>query len=182
MKRLLASMALLFAISSAHASMIWRAVAVDSAQLDGLTKNEELLARTLLATKGDQAINLDKAWHGIHFLLNGTAWKVTSTAGQAVLGGREFGADMGYGPPRVVSKEDVVKVAKALSMITSKELSARYSPKIMEEEDIYPSSTWQQEGPQALKFLLDGYAELLAFYQRAAKNGSMPFRVEFDIR
>jgi hypothetical protein len=161
----------MFAISSAHASMIWIAIAVDPLQVDELSKNEELLARTLMKTKGEQAINLDKAWHGVHFLLNGTAWEVTNTAGQAVLGGQEFGGDMGYGPARLISADDVKRIAKALSMVTSEELSTRYKPQVMEKEEIYPSIIWQREGPGALKFLVDGYAELLKFYQRAARKG-----------
>lgn len=168
MKRLFVTIALMFVISAAHASMIWMAVAVDPVRVDELSKNEELLARTLMETKGEQAINLDKAWHGIHFLLNGTAWEVTNTAGQAVLGGQEFGADMGYGRPRLILANDVRKIAKALSTITSQELSTRDKPQVMEKEEIYPSTIWQREGPEALRFLVDGYAELLAFYQRAA--------------
>jgi hypothetical protein len=32
-------------------------------------------------------LDLDKAWHGIHFLLNGSAWETAAGAGEAVLGG-----------------------------------------------------------------------------------------------
>lgn len=170
MKKLLAIIALMFAVSSAHASMIWMAVAVNVAQVGELTNNEEMLARTLLKAKGEQAINLDKAWHGIHYLLNGTAWDVTSIAGQAILGGKEFGIDMGYGPPRVLSSEDVKKVANALSALTPLQLSARYDPRLMEKEEIYPAIVWQREGTDALKWLLDDYAELSKFYQHAAEK------------
>lgn len=170
MKRLLAIAALMFATSSVHASMIWMAVAVDANQVSQLTDNEELLARTLLKAKGEQVINLDKAWHGIHYLLNGTAWKVTSVAGQAILGGKEFGTDMGYGLPRVVPADEVKKVAKALSMVTLQQLSARYDTQVMEKEEIYPTIIWRREGADALKWLVDDYAELCKFYQHAAEK------------
>ncbi|MFZ6725519.1 YfbM family protein [Undibacterium sp. MH2W] len=170
MKRLLAIIALMFAASSVHASMIWMAVAVDAKQVGEFTKNEELLAHTLLKAKGEKAINLDKAWHGIHYLLNGTAWEVTSVAGQAILGGKEFGTDMGYGPPRVLSTEEVKKLAKALSVVTSQQLSARYDPQVMEKMEIYPTIIWRREGTDALKWLLDDYAELSKFYRQAAEK------------
>jgi hypothetical protein len=169
MHRLLATVALLLAISSAHASMIWTAVAVDKTQLDALTKSERLLVETLSNAEGEQAVSLDKTWHGIHYLLNGTAWTIYTTAGEAILGGREFGTDLGYGRPRVLSPDQVKSIAKALSTLTAKELSSRYKPQVMEKEGIYPT-IWLQEGPQALQELLDQYAMLLRFYQRAAQN------------
>ncbi|MER7284053.1 DUF1877 family protein [Dactylosporangium sp. NPDC000244] len=39
----------------------------------------------------DPELDLDKSWHGIHFLLTGTAWEVGDGAGAAVLGGGEIG-------------------------------------------------------------------------------------------
>ncbi len=171
MKRLLAAITLMLSVSCVHASMIWVAIAVAPDKVKALTKDDALLASTLSDARGAQAINLDKAWHGIHFLLNGDPWKVTGVAGQAILGGKEFGDDMGYGPARAMSAADVKKVAEALDKVTAQELSARYNPQAMDKAEIYPT-IWERDGQDGLKELLHNYAELRAFYQRAANQGN----------
>src|SRR6476661_4451319 len=34
-------------------------------------------------------LDINKAWHGIHFLLTGSAWDIQPGAGEAILGGDE---------------------------------------------------------------------------------------------
>jgi len=172
-KRLFAFLAILFTATCVQASMIWVAVAVDPAQIEELSKNEKLLATTLFETTGDNdnELYLDKAWHIIHFLLNGTAWEVNSVAGQAVIGGKEFGPDMGYGPAHLLTAKQVKEIAEALETITPEHLSAKYDPKAMEKAEIYPSNIWLRDGQEALEYLLNYYQPLRLFYQRAAKNG-----------
>ncbi len=50
----------------------------------------------------DEFLDLDKAWHGLHWLLTGTADDTDTPAGQAILGGTEIGEDKGYGPSRLL--------------------------------------------------------------------------------
>ncbi len=46
--------------------------------------------------------DLDKAWHGIHYLLTGTAWKGEPPLCYLVRGGQTIGdVEVGYGPARV---------------------------------------------------------------------------------
>lgn len=52
-------------------------------------------------------LDLDKSWHGIHYLLTGTAWGIGEGAGAAILGGDEIGEDGGYGPARLLDPETV---------------------------------------------------------------------------
>jgi hypothetical protein len=171
MKKFLVLFALLFVGISAHASMIWRAVAVDSFKFEQIKKNPEVLAQ-LLFSESDQAISLEKDWHGIHYLLTGTAWDVKGEAGQAILGGTEFGDDLGYGPARMLTPGQVRAIAEALAKNSPKSLSARYNPEAMTTLEIYPS-VWNREGPQALESLLNSYRALVAFYRRAAEKGQI---------
>jgi hypothetical protein len=166
MKKLLVAFALLFATFSAHASMIWRAVAIDAARFAQVQKNPDLLGQ-MLFSKGDQTISLDKDWHGIHYLLTGTAWDVTDGGGLAILGGEEFGDDMGYGPAHMLTAAQVKAIAAALAKTSPDSLAARYDAETMMKLDIYPA-VWDREGPQALAALLRSYGELVAFYRRAA--------------
>lgn len=172
MKKFVLVCALFFAAIPAQASMIWTAVAVAPAQFEQLKRNPELLTQAL-SSEGKQAISLDKAWHGIHFLLTGTAWDVKGPAGQAILGGQEFGEDLGYGPARVLSVAQVEAIAEALAKITPENLSVRYNTDAMTKAGIYPTIIWNREGPEALVFLLDYYKPLVTFYRHAAEKGQL---------
>ena len=53
-------------------------------------------------------LDIDKAWHAIHFLLNGQTWEGTGALYDAVLGGHVLGeVDVGYGPARCLSASEV---------------------------------------------------------------------------
>ena len=47
--------------------------------------------------KGDE-LEVDKAWHGLHFLLTGSAWEGSFSWIPVVAGGSEVGDNLGYGP------------------------------------------------------------------------------------
>jgi len=49
------------------------------------------------------SVSLDKAWHGLHYLLCGALEPAPGPLGQAVFGGTEIGEDQGYGPARYFS-------------------------------------------------------------------------------
>lgn len=170
MKKALLLLALAFATLSAQASMIWRAVAVSPPQFEQIKKNPEALARALFS-EGTQAISLDKDRHGIHFLLTGTAWDAKGAAGQAILGGKEFGGDLGYGPARVLSEAQVKAISSALSKISGESLAARFDPDAMTKADVYPTIVWKRDGAQALTSLTSSYGALASFYRRAAEKG-----------
>ncbi|MDB5873663.1 MAG: hypothetical protein JWQ07_3105 [Ramlibacter sp.] len=65
----------------------------------------------------------------------------------------------------------VKQIAKLLQSQTPEVLSARYDPKAMESAKIYPDMIWVREGPEALKYLLQFYSQLVAFYSGAAERG-----------
>lgn len=46
------------------------------------------------------SLDLDKAWHAIHFILNGSAWEGRYPLSHVILGGIELRDDLGYGPAR----------------------------------------------------------------------------------
>src|SRR5271165_1779219 len=74
-------------------------------------------------------LNIDKSWHGIHFLLTSSAWGGTPPLSNAVLGGTEFGPDLGYGPARYLTPDQVKEVAAGLDRITGETLRGRFNPR-----------------------------------------------------
>lgn len=45
-------------------------------------------------------LDLDKSWHALHYCITGHVW-AEAAPGNIILGGQEFGEDIGYGPPRL---------------------------------------------------------------------------------
>ena len=56
---------------------------------------------------------LDKAWHGLHFLLCGDSWSPTGELGMALMGGEPVGKDGGYGKANYLTPEEVAAVHEA---------------------------------------------------------------------
>jgi hypothetical protein len=114
-------------------------------------------------------LSLDKAWHGVHFLLTGEAEVAGSPGplGGIVLGGIEIGEDGGYGPARYFTVEAVEQFAAALRDDRPEgDVAARYNPALMTQLGIYPGG-WDAE---ARRWLLDVYADLRAFFLDTAAN------------
>lgn len=121
-------------------------------------------------TEDDRQIDIDKTWHGIHFLLTGDPWKGEPPLFNAVMGGKQIGTeDPGYGPPRYLTPDQVRDVAQALSEIHASDLRSRFDPERFAREDIYPN-IWD-EGEEALDYLMDYYVELVRFFSSAAAAG-----------
>lgn len=114
---------------------------------------------------------LDKAWHGIHFLLTGTAWEGAPPLNFVVAGGVTLEEiDAGYGPPRLFTSAQVQAIAAALAPVDIATLRARFDPAAMARLDIYPQ-IWERDGIEALDYCLDYYAGLKEFVAAAAARG-----------
>jgi len=74
--------------------------------LDRLRKEPDAIEEFLYPDDGDgeppNYVDVDKAWHGIHYLLTGQAEGGPRPLSLAVLGGGDFGTEDGYGPAHVV--------------------------------------------------------------------------------
>ena len=114
-------------------------------------------------------LDLDKSWHGIHYLLTGTAWQIGEGAGAAILGGVEVGQNGGYGGPRLLDRDAVRTVATALDALDAKVLRVRYDTDAMTAAEIYPD-IWTNS-TEALDYLMSHYTELRRFYRGAAAEG-----------
>ena len=109
------------------------------------------------------AIDVDKAWHAIHYMLTGSADGGPEPACLAILGGVEIGEDLGYGPPRLLNAEYVASVATLLESLTPDIFAKRYDPKAMDAAGIYPE-IWERDGDEGLDYVLEWYQVLRTFY------------------
>jgi hypothetical protein len=124
------------------------------------------------AGDGDE-LDVDKAWHGIHFLLTGTAWKGSfplKLHRQRRQGGRR--RRRRYGPARALMSEDVRRLNAALEPFTSEELKRRFDSEQMTRLQIYPE-IWDRdpEEDDSLAYLIEYYTDLRDFVRRTADRG-----------
>ncbi|WP_191842132.1 DUF1877 family protein [Catellatospora chokoriensis] len=141
------------------------------AVLDDAAVVDDLLYGDLEDDDGEMPepeLDLGKSWHGVHYLLTGTAWDIRQGAGEAVLGGEEIGEDGGYGPARLFTPEAVRAVAAALDALDVDALRARFDPQAMTALRIYPNHVVEME---AFDYLADNLADLHRFYRSAAHDG-----------
>lgn len=118
-----------------------------------------------------EALDLDKAWHLIHFLLVGETWGGQGPLASAVLGGEALeGTDAGYGPFRYLLPEQVQETAQALARIAPGALWSNFDAQKVADAEVYPSG-W--EGSDAdEQYIRHHFEQLKHFYSQAAETGS----------
>ncbi len=114
-----------------------------------------------------EELNLDKSWHGIHFLLTGKTDEAPPPLGNAILGGTEIGEDLGYGPARYLTPDQVREAAQALSAITSEDFARRFDPQTIRQAGVYAL-----ENDATADYCVQYFEKLVAYYRDAAAKGN----------
>jgi hypothetical protein len=142
-----------------------------AAGLKGVAQDVRAAAKDNAVAPSDlgQRASLDKAWHGLHYLLSGSVESTPALLGQAVLGGTEIGPDSGYGPARYLEPSQVREIAAALAAVDRDELSARFDPSALDAANVYPGH-WHEAGNR--DWLLEALDDLAAFYKSVAEHSN----------
>lgn len=122
------------------------------------------------ASRMPRELDLQKAWHGLHFLLTGVPEGGEPPTADAITGGREIpdrDGIMGYGPARYLTPEQVREVSTALQQVSEKNLAGRFNLDAAIAAKIYAV-----RDPDDLKDLLFYFRQLKAYYKRAAAKGN----------
>lgn len=116
-------------------------------------------------------VDVDKAWHGLHFLLLSIAEEAggdeDAPLARAVLGGEPLSEEEDC---RVLGPEEVRDIAEALAAIGEDQLRDAFDPAAMAAADIYPD-IWVRDGEEALDYLLAHFPTLVEFYRATAAAG-----------
>jgi hypothetical protein len=115
------------------------------------------------------SVHLEKAWHGLHFLLTGSAGESGVPLGFLLEGGQEVGEDDGYGAPRLFQPAEVQQINTALAPISDEELWGRFDPELMEAESIYPG-IWDEDEEELRDEYLTYFRELKKVVAQAAEG------------
>ena len=172
--------------------LIWRVIAPDDPEIYLHAVNENLrqpgiVARLFGAKPVEGATevpdlprsegegvetDLDKAWHGIHYLLTGTAWEGSRPLNFILCGGKEVGdVDVGYGPARVMTSGEVQEVVEALDGLDDSEIRQRFNPEEMSNLEIYPE-IWDRdpEDDDTLGYCMEYLTDLRRFLSDADRS------------
>ncbi len=112
------------------------------------------------------AISLDKAWHGLHFLLTGSA--VGGSLPQAFL--LECGRTLDPNS-RFFTPSEAAAIGHYISSVTEASLRARFDPCSMERADVYPAIIWVRDGSEALDWLLEFWDRVPSFFRDVQAEG-----------
>ncbi len=139
------------------------------------------MLETLRQPKGETRVDvsdrttfsLEKDWHGLHYVLNGTQEGGHDILAEAILGGKEIPDEeqvMGYGPLRYLDSQRVALVAEALAGVDPSSLLAKLDWHDAEAKQIYLAHTLSDKEDWA--YLPELFQQFRTFYSDAAKNGN----------
>ncbi|MEM1025792.1 MAG: YfbM family protein [Myxococcota bacterium] len=129
--------------------------------------------RLLLQEGEGESFDVDKAWHGLHFLLTGTDFEGPWPACFICKGGYELeDGDNGYGPPRLLSASQVQEVSGHLDRTSDESLRTAFDPEAMSKLDIYPD-IWisDPEDDDTLDYLMVHMEGLRTFVRNTSAHG-----------
>ncbi len=130
------------------------------------------ITRFLYGSGADDSerVVLNQAWHAIHFVLTGSRLGGDEPLNFLVTEGTPVGeVDVGYGPARVLSSQQVRQLAAALTAIHPEDVARRVDLKRFDDEAIYPGN-WQRNG-YGVDYVVTCYREMRDLISRAAERG-----------
>lgn len=113
-------------------------------------------------------LELDKTWHGLHYLLTGNADNAPQPLGYLLAGGEEVG-DLSDGPARLLDPRQLQQFHEAVSAVTLDELRDRFNAEKMATLEIYPN-TWNRPGE--FEWLVVALERLRSFLEEQATAGN----------
>jgi hypothetical protein len=114
---------------------------------------------------GPNVGDLDKAWHGLHYLLTETDWEGEPPESFLLDWGTEIGTvDLGYGPARAFTAQQTNDIGRCLNQLEPQTLRARFNPARMMELEIYPM-IWDRDPAKddTLLYLMQAFDHLKDF-------------------
>jgi hypothetical protein len=140
-------------------------------EIQRLLANPSEITRFLYgAEAGDrERVILNKAWHAIHFALTGSRLGGEEPLNFLVSEGTPVGeVDVGFGPARVLTSQQVHQLAAALVPIGPDEVARRIDLRTFDQQLIYPGN-WQRDGVGA-DTVITNYRQMRDLIRRAAES------------
>jgi Domain of unknown function (DUF1877) len=123
----------------------------------------------------DSQLDIDKAWHGLHFIFTGAASEGEPPGCFLVNGGEEIGDEDDDNRPRLLDPKQVRQFSDFLTSLSDDEFTRRYDAERMTALEIYPEVIWKRDaGSQnpPIDYLRSAFHDLRAFVATAADRGN----------
>ena len=117
-----------------------------------------------------ETFDVDKAWHGIHFLLTNDPWEGNGPLAFILHGGTEIESGDADGNPHGFSASEVKAIAAALKDITPEELFAKADQAEFTANDIYPNIWERETKEECIGYVTEYFRELKQFIQKLADS------------
>ncbi|NBD25357.1 YfbM family protein [Paenibacillus glycinis] len=156
-------------------SMVLHLMQVNPEDLDAFMDNPHLAEEYAnVENESHASLYLDKSWHAIHFLLNGSGSRDEPLV-HALLGGESLVEDYYNGPLRYITDDQVGAISRELARFNGNLLTDRYDPEQMAKEEIYPALDW--DNPDTRQYVFDYFWDVVDFYTHAhgAGNGMLMY-------
>jgi Domain of unknown function (DUF1877) len=143
------------------------------AEIERLLAYPEEITRFLYGSGSEsrERVVLGKAWHAIHFALNGERLGGDEPLNFLVAEGTPVGeVDVGYGPARVFTSAQVREIVGPLQRIEPDELGGRLDPRLLDDAAIYPGR-WQGDDGLTVDDVVSKYCEMRKLICRLARSG-----------
>lgn len=151
-------------------SMIGNYLMADEETINGIKSGEINISEFLYDTEhnDDEYVDIDKAWHAIHYILCGQSWEGEVPYFNAVLGGTEINdEDVGYGPARYLTPSEVKEVYEAIKNITEEEFKSKFDYEELLDNDIYP----QFDSDEDADYVWGYFEDVQEIFKRASLKG-----------
>ncbi|WP_396128831.1 YfbM family protein [Exiguobacterium mexicanum] len=146
--------------------MVGAYMRVSAEELTGLLQEPDRFEQLL--EDEERQTDIDKAWHGLYFLLTGSTDLDEidrHSLGKVVFGGDVIDEETGIA---YLTPEEVADLSTRLQFIELDALEARYDVTTMNEQELYPfEREWGREEKQ---YLLDQFDELKRIFAQAARE------------
>jgi hypothetical protein len=116
-------------------------------------------ADKLIQVASGPALSLDKNWQEIHEILTGQSKPSGDLLSAAILGGTEIGSDLGYGPARFLTLDQVKQISDKLASVSGEHFRTS-------------ASSFARGDEEATDFYCELFTRLQTFYLEAAESES----------
>jgi hypothetical protein len=151
--------------------MICYVRATNEAERKSLADDPEQIEELVDFGTHSGALSLEKSWHGLHYLLTGTAEEGKEPLGFLVAGGEEIGEDLGYGPARMLDAQKVKELNRALALISDAELDRRFDLEALADNQVYPF-IWDESREDLLQEYLGYFHQLKQYVDQTGRQNN----------
>ena len=150
-------------------SMIANFKKISPSQLEEIKNNPSIIESIIYpetdAGSPDNEIDIGKSWEGIHFVLTGHKFdEGTAPLRNVIMGGKEIGEDVGYGPARYMMPEEVRQTWESIRNFSEEDFKKNFNSEKIQKASIYPFYD-TKPNEEDLDYLLSNFKKLKEFYQ-----------------